>query len=383
MTVFLGALISVKFFFFCCHCCCLLFAGRNVGLNLYGSQCSIFWFFSEVAVFCPPFAYKITFNTIDNLIWKPQQTNNTKRERRGGCWKRIIEPCSGLVWSGLQSSLYLFHSSIYGNSFALLLFFEHFSAQDSFIFSTLFSFFRVCFPFHANGKMCSLKIPPVCLWSVKGRSNKCLLGPVVERDTCFYLSNKHLTTNIKDLNHKSVQDFLLRRPKHVADFSFLCFYFLIHFYGHNSILYFTICDTCVHYFAFLFLSFFLVSSNSAGSIIFFLIVCLMCRIQADFCRVGRKRLNSTWCLFITQHCHFVCHSCDILRFRLVYSSENVQERKFKFNLIKFQYMQFIMQGKAGGKKGISKDETTKSSETSWYSVVCKLLSFNEWMNEQE
>lgn len=124
-------------------------------------------------------AYKITFNTIDNLIWKPQQTN-TKGERRGGWWKRIIEPCSGLQllfvrFMEIPSLCYYFAYTFQRDSLSLLHYFR------------LLSLFR--FPF-AREEKCFPIIPPVCLWSVKGRSNKCLLRLAVKLySLLFYQTN--------------------------------------------------------------------------------------------------------------------------------------------------------------------------------------------------
>lgn len=70
--------------------------------------------------FSLPLAYKITFNTIDNLIWKPQ------RSRSGGWW-------SENHWTIFWFAVFLpsFLASIYGNSSALLLFRVHFPAGRS------------------------------------------------------------------------------------------------------------------------------------------------------------------------------------------------------------------------------------------------------------
>lgn len=70
--------------------------------------------------FSLPLAHKITFNTIDNLIWKPQ------RSRSGGWW-------SENHWTIFWFAVFLlsFLASIYGNSSALLLFRVHFPAGRS------------------------------------------------------------------------------------------------------------------------------------------------------------------------------------------------------------------------------------------------------------
>lgn len=116
---------------------------------------------------CLSLAYKITFNTIDNLIWKPQQTI----ARRSGWWNKIIEPCSGLQFP-----------SIYGNFFSL---------PSNFLREIVLSLQHnvSCFPFSRERNSSD------CLWSLKGRSNKLLLG------LCgwtlrinFYLSDKHLNS---------------------------------------------------------------------------------------------------------------------------------------------------------------------------------------------
>lgn len=42
---------------------------------------------------------KVAFNTVDNLIWKPQPTNTVRRSDEKKRWPmewQIIEPCSGL-----------------------------------------------------------------------------------------------------------------------------------------------------------------------------------------------------------------------------------------------------------------------------------------------
>lgn len=122
-------------------CFCFLWVTRqptkNVGSETYTALRVWFSIVPGFDVLDVRRCYKVTFNTIDNLIWKPQQTNTKGGEE---------------VDDGKESLnhvlVFLFHSfSIYGNSFSLLLFRIHFSARF-FIFAALFcppSW--ICFPF--------------------------------------------------------------------------------------------------------------------------------------------------------------------------------------------------------------------------------------------
>ena len=78
------------YYFFICRC------AAKWSIVTYMAVCCVFDFRS---FFFFVVAYEITFNTIDNLIWKPQQTNMHRvggERRRRMMERRFIEPCSGL-----------------------------------------------------------------------------------------------------------------------------------------------------------------------------------------------------------------------------------------------------------------------------------------------
>lgn len=132
--------------------------------------------------YCP--LIKITFNTIDNLIWKPQQTN-TKGERRGGWWKRIIEPSSGLQLVFLLLSLFDLWKFLLFVIISRTLF-----SKILYLYCIIFASFRYFLFRFAREEKCFPIIPPVRLWSVKGRSNKRLLGLAVKLySLLFYQTN--------------------------------------------------------------------------------------------------------------------------------------------------------------------------------------------------
>lgn len=133
--------------------------------------------------FVPVLDCKITFNTIDNLIWKPQ------RSRSGGWWS---ENHWTVFWFAVLLLFFMEIPRLCYYFFAYT-FSEKAPAQDRspYLVSILFRctlrarvpvFFRAAI---ANSSSASA----VCLWAVKGRSNKRLLGLAVPIH--FYLSNKH------------------------------------------------------------------------------------------------------------------------------------------------------------------------------------------------
>lgn len=147
-----------------------IYLPTNVERYFYGSRCSIP---SQYRI-----AYKITFNTIDNLIWKPQQTEH----------KRMMEENH---WTMFWFAVF----SIYGNSFSLLFTFSaRFFISSPLHFSSLFLFPFLC----ARRKMLSKQFRR----SVYGQSKAVLISAYWALRLGFirfYLSNKHLT-NIRDLS---------------------------------------------------------------------------------------------------------------------------------------------------------------------------------------
>lgn len=161
----------------------------------------------------------------------------------------------------------------------------------------------------------------VCLWAVKGRSNKRLLGLAVPIH--FYLSNKHFGGTSRFI----INQFWLLAQSFFLLFLFFSLFTLIHFYAANSILYFTTRESrTVHRYTPLsfFPSFIELRYAQFGSRInYFLLL-----VDAVWC--GKCEADpSRWCLFIIRHCRFVCQPG--LRYRGLGSGRG-QEWEFKFNL---------------------------------------------------
>ena len=149
-----------------------------VNCNLYGSVfvvCSIldrFYFFVV--------AYEITFNTIDNLIWKPQQTNM----HRVGGRKKKADDGETIHWTMFWFAVFV---SIYGNSFT------------SFLLSLLRFFYYICSilwfrVLHYPQKLFFFNDSRGC-----GASKGLVLISARGWGFVHYLSNKH-SNNIKDLS---------------------------------------------------------------------------------------------------------------------------------------------------------------------------------------
>lgn len=155
------------------------------------------------------------------------------------------------------------------------------------------------------------------LWgSQRLGSNKCLLGYASRLKTLFtiYQANTQITSEIY---HKSVEVFRFSQHNSL-NCTFLFFSFFFFYISFFST--FTAVTNSI-----LFLQFLFESRFHRISIALFLIIeklyaqlfalcfisfclCLMCKMRADFCVCAHRLFLNPRCLFITQHCHFVCHS---------------------------------------------------------------------------